>query len=427
MHFRLAILATLAALLCFSCKSDDDPAPFDSPDIFDQAFRGEIVSVTPNGALDVQLLQGFIQLFDLDTSVFQAIYDVQYYTLVYKTTDWRGNEVETGGGIWLPIGVTEPVRLACYSHGTIKPDRQAPSQQPEIAVNNIANGSVYEETLLGALLAATSGYAVALHDYIGLGHSGDNPLFDLHPYQHAETQAYSGVDALRALRAFVAQQGLTEKDGGVFVFGYSQGGHATAAILQHLEAYHSDEFDVFAAAPCSAPLDLDGAFVDVMLSDEPYKVPGYLPYVLFSYNQVYNIYPDYTFYLKPEYGDTLWNMFQDGELGLNEVDNFMPPVAKTIVIDSVLNDFATNLDHPLRGILTENDLTTFTPQAPVLLAFCSGDTEVSSQNSLNAFDAYVASGAPYVIKRDGGPFEHTDCVQPAMTFAKQFIDSLEAL
>jgi hypothetical protein len=51
-------------------------------------------------------------------------------------------------------------------------------------------------------------------------------------------------------------------DGRLFLIGYSQGGHATAAAHRELEARHANEFTVTAAAPMAGALDLSGTALD---------------------------------------------------------------------------------------------------------------------------------------------------------------------
>ena len=53
----------------------------------------------------------------------------------------------------------------------------------------------------------------------------------------------------------------------------------TAKLIQE---NYSNEFNVVALAPMSGPYDLKVTMVDLMLSNDPYATPGYLPFLLFS-------------------------------------------------------------------------------------------------------------------------------------------------
>src|ERR1051326_8920384 len=107
---------------------------------------------------------------------------------------------------------------------------------------------LHSELVVG-LAFATSGYAVAMPDYLGLG---DSP--GLHPYHHARSEATASVDMLRAARAFCAANGF-QLNGRLFLAGYSQGGHATMALLRELETWHMNEFTVTACAPMAGAYD----------------------------------------------------------------------------------------------------------------------------------------------------------------------------
>ena len=99
--------------------------------------------------------------------------------------------------------------LCSYQHGTITERYEVPSFEGG-------------ELFLG-IVFAPGGYVVCMPDYLGLG-LGEG----LHPYCHAKSEATATVDMLRATRQVCDEQDIHLNDQ-TFLFGYSQGGHATMA------------------------------------------------------------------------------------------------------------------------------------------------------------------------------------------------------
>jgi len=157
--------------------------------------------------------------------------------------------------------------MLCYQHGTSSSKTDVPSH---------LNGESQLATILSGM-----GYLVAAPDYLGLG---DSPGF--HPYVHAATEASAAVDLLRAARDFAAQEVL-QLNGQVFVTGYSQGGHAAMALHRKLELELSNEFAVTAAAPMSGPYSIGGIMRELILSENEYFFPAYIPNTILSYRHIF--------------------------------------------------------------------------------------------------------------------------------------------
>ncbi len=71
------------------------------------------------------------------------------------------------------------------------------------------------------------------------------------------------------------------------------------ATHKYIQEKMSGSMQVTASSPMSGPYDLSGVQSTVMF--EKYSHPGYLPYLLNSYNEVYKIIPDdfYQIYKSP--------------------------------------------------------------------------------------------------------------------------------
>jgi acetyl esterase/lipase len=350
-----------------------------------------------------------MQGLGIDTTEINPQFDVDVYRIVYRTVNWDNTEIQASGALLIPKGQNAPALLGSYQHGTIANDADIPSRQG------------YELPI--GLAFASTGAVVTMPDYLGFGADAQN----LHPYVHAKSEATATVDILRAARRYASQNGLTLKEK-VVLFGYSQGGHATAATVREIEKHHGQEFKILGAAPMSGPYDLAGAQVDLLLSDAEYSQPFYLPYVLFSYNMVYNMYPEgQASYLKPEYVNVLYDALVSNSTP-DFLNSLMPKVPKRIILDSQVQAFIDNpKTHPLRLALEANDLKSFTPRSPMLVLYCEGDDEVPYQHAINATNAWRQQGAPNLLSESmGANNNHADCVLPSLRRAFRWIKELEA-
>ncbi len=335
-------------------------------------------------------------------------FDVALHKIQYETTGPWGGRILASGMLLLPAGSSRPLPLAVYQHGTLTLKAEAPSSLSS------------QEWYIGAAFACT-GYATVLPDYLGLG---DSP--GLHPYHHAVSEATAGVDLLRAARTVCAGKGVALNQQ-LFLTGYSQGGHAAAALQRELEEFHAGEFPVTASAPMAGAYDLSGTTADEMLSGRPQPNPYYLAYLLAAFQDVYRLAPTFGDLLRAPYNTTLPPMF-DGLHSGSQINDAMPkpPAPPTDIIKpEYLAAFRADPGHPLRRALRDNDLIHWTPRAPTRLFHCSGDKDVSPQNSVVARDAFVSRGANVTLLDPKPGADHGGCVLPAMLAAKQWFDSLK--
>lgn len=329
---------------------------------------------------------------------------IEYYKITYTTPDINGVTDTASGLLVLPVREAEfQYPLLCYMHGTVDSKTDVPS--------NLAGG--------WELAAAWGGlgFVAAAPDFLGLGESRG-----FHPYVHADTEASAGIDMLFAARAFCESEGpaLNEQ---LFVTGYSQGGHAAAAVHREIEANHTDEFTVTASAPMSGPYSISGAMRSALLSDEPYFYQGYLAYTALSYNEAYGLFDSVEEYFKPPYAAPI-EAFYQGETTLSTLNSTLidllttnegAPIPRYMLQDSLLAALEDeNSDHPILQALEANDVYDWAPQAPTRLYYCTADDQVAFTNSILADSVMNANGAPDLMAIDAGStLNHTECVQPA--------------
>ncbi len=369
--------------------------------------QGEIVSYYKINSLNLVQLDSILNIFGAQ-GIIPPTYEVDVYKVLYKTPYRHIDSLVTvSGAMVVPKNTECPVPLSIYMHGTASNRTGVPSYgSTEINVG---------------LLFGMLGNIVVLPDYLGLGDSDTSVI--VHPYIHAWSQANTSINMIRAGRHMEDSLGITD-NGQLFLFGYSQGGFATAATLREIETNYPNEFNVTAAAPMSGAFDLNGAQKDLILSDSVYATPGYLPYVILSYQSIYgNLYDSVQQMFKSPYDSIMPALFYAKDKGIGYINNQATPVAKDMLQDSVLINFEADSLHPLRVALNESDLMNWAPQAPVGLFYCRGDEQVTYLNSENAFTQWTANGAPNVTKQELGNFSHGGCIDKALINGLAYFNS----
>lgn len=342
---------------------------------------------------------------------------VDFYRLQYETKDVDGNTTVASGLLAVPDDLTKSYPRAIYQHGTSANDDAVPSNAPPVA-------GLFPSEADIILNFGGKGYVVFAPDYLGLGVNEG-----LHPYVHAESEAWVAVDMLRAADEFLVQNNVEINDQ-VFITGYSQGGHAAMALHQMMELELSGEFTVTASAPMSGPYDISGVMRDLLFSEEEYGNPGYLIYTLVSYQEVYgDLYASVEDVIKEPYQDLVTEFAADnvsledmnGQLiTLLEQNEGAVIVGKTFKEDYV-DAILTDPDHPANVAMEENDVYDWVPTAPTRLYYCMADDQVPFENSIVAETSMNDAGAADVEAIDvNSLFNHVFCAFVAPGDAADF-------
>ncbi len=338
-----------------------------------------------------------------------AEFDVAYYKLTYNTVNTAGEPTIASGAVAIPETTTcNNFPMVAYCHGTVLRQLDVPSEE------NV-------ESFLVKIFASTGFIAVA-PDYIGLGSNAG-----IHPYVHAESEATATIDLIRATREFLETR--PEQDNGeVFITGYSQGGQAAMAALKYADENGlNEELGIVAGAPCSGPYNLSGSQADVLLSGQPYSNPGYVIYLLISYQLAYgNLYANLSDIIQSPYDEIVAPYFNgvQNTYDMNVVNALLPNGLSDLLVDTVYANFQSNPNHPLWLNLEDNDTYNWTPQVPLRMFYCTGDEQVNYENSLTADSTMNANGAEDVesINSQSGA-SHAGCIFPALTDAYEFFAS----
>lgn len=336
-------------------------------------------------------------------------YGVKYYKVLYTTPDLKGVLDTASGLIAVPDNPARVYPRLVYQHGTSGSRQDVPS------INVQQNG----EGTIGWLFAGM-GYVTLMPDYLGLGESRG-----FHPYVHAESETSAALDMLRAAVEFVEQQQM-QTNSQVFVTGYSQGGHAAMALHRAIEKDPAQEFAVTAAAPLSGPYSIGEVMRNLILTDQVYLYPAYIPNTALSYQTVYgNIFTNLTDLFKPAYA-TLIDKFYKNQIGLSQLNDQLIALLTTnegscrpfkMLQENAVEAIKTNPDHPVNVALQANNTyNNWLPKAPMRLFYCMADDQVPFQNSVLARDTLTAIGAPNFDAIDvNATANHGGCVVPALT------------
>jgi hypothetical protein len=368
------------------------------------ASQAQVVSTEFLQSYTLQEVYQVMEDLGVPPGFLTANYEVDCYRVIYMTPHPNGTEVEVSGLICVPAGGGCAFPLSSYQHGTIARRIDAPS----------FGGT--ESDL--QVLYASAGYVAVAADYIGLGTSQG-----MHPYVHADSEATTCRDLIRAAHELQDSLGYLLNDE-LFIWGYSQGGHATAALQRLIETDPDQEFILTASAPMAGPYDVSGVQAEVITSNNPYPTPGYLPYVIFSYQSVYgNLYTDINEVFLPEYAAILPGLF-DGNTSMGTINNACPDIPNQVLQPALLETFQQDPNHPMRIALADNDLYDWIPQIPTLLLYCNGDDQVNFMNSIVAYNAFTGAGSTTVQEMDLGEWDHGFCAPFAMFEGYSFFESL---
>ncbi len=343
-------------------------------------------------------------------------YDQDIYKVLYYTEHLSGEQDTASGLICVPLGFAQAFPIVVYQHGTVDNRESVPSRMSDFQIGSIL---------------ASLGYIAVMPDYIGLGDSKG-----LHPYIHADSESSAAADLILAAREMQSdlQFYATEQ---LFITGYSQGGHASAALHRDIEAGRFDGLNaVTAASHMSGPYSVSERMPEFTLGEDNYFFTAYLAWVTLSMKAAYpELLADYEIedIFREEYVNDI-RRFENEEIGLfflnvllvgilqsNNNGTIQPRnMLKPDILDALFND----PDHPLTQALADNDLHDWAPEAPTRLMYCQGDDQVTFENSIYAEETMQANGATDVLAVNHGNLDHGGCVNPAteatIEFFKQY-------
>jgi len=341
-------------------------------------------------------------------------YTLEMQKVTYQSTGADGKVHSMTGLLILPKSILSgkpSVPILMYQHGTEVYRPFSPSRY----LNHQDRPTDYPEVMVAAAIAST-GYAVALVDYEGMG---DNT--NTQPHVVGATLAQQVIDLLKASRDIIGgSNSPCTWNSQLFLMGYSEGGYVTMAVTRELQRNHAAEFTVTASAPLSGPHDLSGVMRGVILSGSTFKAPYFVPMLLSSYNYAYGgqtalFSPGFA--MLPPFNSILPPLF-DGNSQSDTISeamgmSFSPVnlIAPKIILTTGFITLLTSDTSPgsVFAFLKQNDSyrlpgqvdSVWVPTVPIRMIHHKSDELVPYGNSQVAFDAFSTAGAKNRIP--GGP------------------------
>ncbi|MBI45739.1 MAG: hypothetical protein CMG66_06225 [Candidatus Marinimicrobia bacterium] len=337
-------------------------------------YRGDLVSFEYKDSKSLEDIQQQLNNTFGESLSPEALFDIHMYSIVYETIDQFGNTTIASGLIAYPDDISLAYPILTFQHGTQIRRESAPSIR---GFNDLV------------LWLATSGYIYIEPDYLGLGISEI-----LHPYHLKDVTASSVIDMIRASKHFCDQLSEIQYNNQLFLAGYSEGGYATMAAVKEIEDNLSEEFDITVSFPMAGAYDLSGTMVDLMLLEESYPDPFYLPFFVLSYIEKYQLGEIGDFFL-PEYASIFPDLFS-GEYSGGYIDSFLPDIPIHMMLPSVIEEFTENENYPFRVHLGENDLYDWIPENTMYIFHGVADESVPHDNSVVAYNRFIENGAENV-------------------------------
>ena len=293
--------------------------------------------------------------------------DVKVVPLNYKTIGVSGEKTNASGVLLLPSGsnCTKPAGLVAYAKGT--------DVQKLRTLANPADG----ETLLLAAVYAAQGYAVVATDYLGFAKSE----YPYHPYLHADSEASSVIDSIRAARKAATVLGAS-LSGKVMLTGYSQGGHSSMAAHRAIERDNAAEINVVAGAHLAGPYNMSGSL------RSPTVIAGFqffVPYLVTAWQKVYGtVYSKASDVFKDPYAGYIETLLPSATLDYTTLITSgklpygpSPTEARDAMFQlAYLTDAQTNDKNGLYLAGKKNDLLGWNPKSKLMLCGGAGDPTV---------------------------------------------------
>lgn len=362
------------------------------------AIRGEILSTQRILTLSAEEVNELEEENDLpvteDTSLIPA--PIVFYQVTYSTPATDGT-MTTASGLFIIPNARNPMPLLSYQHGTLTKKSDAPSIWP-----------LSDEAIFATLLFAIRGYSVSLPDGLGLGLGKTS----FHPFLHAESEASSAIDFLRASQS-LARKKRARLSGELFLSGYSQGGHWTLALQRELEKQPLSSLRLIATSAMAGPFDLSDTTLKKLLEKPGKYSAAYTACLLYGYQMIYqDIVPCWDNVFQQPYASRIAELFT-GKKSLDAIYRKLAKTPKDLFLPDYLTALESNPSHPFRLALAKNDVYDWTPKSPLLLIHSKGDTESPFENSLKAATLMKNRGAPVELILLKKRYSHVGAFFPA--------------
>jgi len=291
-----------------------------------------------------------------------TVFGYKAYKIPYTTTNEKGDEVKVSGLFVIPTGMPDAVgqiglSMVSDDHGTIFANADAPSV---IGSNNgTPDGS-------SIILSSLGGFATLQPDYIGFG---DSYQKHYHPFILKKSLANCTIDFIKAVKTFASENSI-KLNNQLFLTGYSEGGYASMATLQKIEA--DGELTVTMAIPMAGPYDLNITAFGV-LSQPKLAVPSFMADIGYAYGKAYD--KNLSTIINEPYASKLPTLI-DGSRARDLIDpelSYDTTGETGLFNPTFVGSFFADSNFWFRKAMVENSVHAWAPQTPVRLVQCQGD------------------------------------------------------
>ena len=353
-------------------------------------------------------ISSLISSSGLDFPLSQMKYDVQIWEITYETL-YKGSNIVASGMAYIPLGDGEEFSYLTFAHGTIAANNEAPSELSMVDI----------QTFLFAAMAST-GLITVVPDLIGFGSSKEI----MHPYYVEETSALAVIDGLRAVRELLKQEEINS-DEELYLSGYSGGGYVTMATHKYIEEYDLEYFDLKASFPAAGGYDMKGVR-DFFFDQEVYETPYFMAYIAESYRTYYDIDTSLAQQIFNEpYAQRIINIF-DGLSDGSQINSQLNDTVAVLIAPGFLSEPDNEKYSEISQLFEQNSLLSWIPETPMYLFHGDADITVPYQNTIDTYDAFLASGAsPEIITLT--TFEGADHYTGFVPYLESFMNTIMKL
>ena len=267
-----------------------------------------------------------------------------------------------------------------------------------VLVSHYTIGANYEcpsETFPLEAILASKGYAVVIADYIGFGITAHR----IHPYMHTESTARSVVDMALAVKPYLEHIGRTPESEEVILFGYSQGGSTTLAVMDMLQDECFDVFPIKQVYAGGGPYDLAATF-DYSMEVGVTGIPCAIPMIVQGVNEGERLDLDMKTFFNKRLLDNYDEWINSKRYTVKQINvNIGSKDLREIMTDAG-RDRTHGETAILYKALLKNSTLNFIPLAPIYLFHSRQDQTVPFINAVRAEDYFKG----YDIHYDFGDY-----------------------
>jgi pimeloyl-ACP methyl ester carboxylesterase len=280
---------------------------------------------------------------------------------IYNGHDIDGSRIKLSGKLILPA--EGPIKnLILVSHYTIAANFESPS-----------------ETFPLEGLLATKGYAVAIADYIGYGITADR----IHPYMHVESTARSVVDMGIAVKPYLKRIGRAPESNDIILFGYSQGGSTTMAVMDMIQDEYYNLFPLKMTYCGGGPYELAATF-DVSMEISKTGIPCAIPMIVQGINEGERLGLDMADFFKPHLLQGYKEWINSKKYTVKQINQLIDSKdLREIMTDEGRNKHSRTTAH-LYSAMLRNSTLNFHPYSPMFIFHSRQDETVPFINALKA-------------------------------------------